>query len=128
MNENAKGKNEKYYEIDLKALPQQKKTHHTFGIFYILNCDPKVSKLEKPQQSHSRMTTIKISEAYVSEHEIEIYFSISSLSDISKISEKSLQGMKNLPLEIHFANITNKSCSWRKSLPLWGQSIGEVQR
>ena len=36
--------------------------------------------------------------------------------------------MKNLPLEIHFANITNKSCSWRKSLPLWGQSIGEVQR
>ena len=36
--------------------------------------------------------------------------------------------MKNLLLEIHFANITNKSCSWRKSLPLWGQSIGEVQR
>ena len=74
------------------------------------------------------MTKYKIRDVYVSKHSIESFFSISSLSDISKISEKSVQGMKNLPLEIHFANITNKSCSWRKSLPLWGQSIGEVQR
>ena len=87
-----------------------------------------MSKLEKPVKSHSRMTKYKIRDVYVSKHSIESFFSISSLSDISKISEKSLQGMKNLPLEIHFANITNKSCSWRKSLPLWGQSIGEVQR
>ena len=74
------------------------------------------------------MTKYKIRDVYVSKHSIESFFSISSLSDISKISKKSLQGMKNLPLEIHFANIRNKSCSWRKSLPLWGQSIGEVQR
>ena len=74
------------------------------------------------------MTKDQIREPYASKHSIEIHFSLSLLSDISKISEKSLQGMKNLLLEIHFANITNKSCSWRKSLPLWGQSIGEVQR
>ena len=74
MNENAKGKNANDYEIDLSALPKQKKTHHSFGTFYILNCDPKVPKLEKPLKLHSRMTKDKIREAYVSKHSIEIYF------------------------------------------------------
>ena len=43
-----------------------KENTNSFGTFYILNCDPNVSKLKNPLKSRSRMTKDKIREAYVS--------------------------------------------------------------